>query len=66
MPIEPTAHQSPLAEKEGSGHEPDQKQPDPDTTDLNHEATQTVYRKEYLEQQRRQNCPGCGDDGSHF
>jgi hypothetical protein len=30
------------------------------------EATQEAYRKAYLEQLRRQSCPGCGEDFSAF
>lgn len=31
--------------------------------DLQSPATQQAYRRAYLEQLRRQSCPGCGDEG---
>ena len=34
---------------------------DQQQTDLSDAATQERYRIEYLQQQRRQSCPGCGE-----
>lgn len=41
----------------GESHSPEQRAALADPT------KQEAYRKAYLEQLRRQNCPGCGDDG---
>lgn len=48
-------------------------EPPPSTTDLPSDATQLAdaelqekYRREYLIQQRRLACPGCGEDYTTF
>jgi hypothetical protein len=65
MPKEQALGQPPERERPSEHADPIQTDPD-NGTDLNDEITQRQYRREYLDQQRKQNCPGCGDDGSHF
>ena len=64
--MEPTPDRKPKQERPAEETQVDGDKQADDAKQAEDEDQQEQWRKAYILQQRRRNCPGCGDDGEVF